>query len=93
MYKLENWEITGDNDPFIAPECQKIYITGEIYNHPGFLDGTRITTSSIQGVEDNNIVITKNSKYELGEPDVVYVEWCRENNCHVPTKDEPIKVW
>ncbi len=83
MKTLKNWMVTGNDDPYCAPECQNQYIIGD-------LDGKTIRTSAIQSV-DGCVITTQNSEYELGEPEPRYVEWCKANGVHVPTDREPIK--
>jgi hypothetical protein len=66
------------------------HLSGQVYGHPSFDDGEIIHTSDIKSV-DGNKVSTRNSVYTLGKPDPKFVEWCKANGCHVPTKEEPIK--
>jgi len=89
--RLENWLVTGTADPYLSPELQRKQISGEVYGHPTRPNGRRILTSAILRI-DGNVITTGNSVYTLGEPDPVYVEWCRENGHHVPTPEQPIKA-
>lgn len=89
--KLENWSVRiGNSDPYTAPECAPRRISGEVYGHPVFDDGEVITTSDIVEVKGRKVT-THNSVYKLGAPAPAFVEWCKANGCHVPTKEEPIK--
>jgi len=91
---LENWSMTstasviGEYDP---PECRGMQIQGNVYDHPYYHEGEHITTSRVQEVA-GHVVRTLNSVYTLGEPDPKYIEWCRQQGCHVPTPDSPIEV-
>jgi hypothetical protein len=75
----------------MAPETQDPKLSGEVYGHDRFPDGDNITTSTIIKVEGNVVNTFSGSKYELGQPSADYVEWCREQGCHIPTPEEPIK--
>jgi len=88
--RLENWSVTGSDDPYQPPECQTRRLRGEVFGHPKFVDGEHITTSSVVSA-GSGTVTTRNSVYMLGEPNPKYVEWCRENGHHVPTLEEPMK--
>lgn len=77
MPRLENWSIGADN-PFQAPECQSKRLHGQIYNDENgrFPDGAEISTSTIQELNlKENYVMTRNTKYILGEPDQDYVKF------------------
>jgi hypothetical protein len=50
-YRIENWGITTDADPYKAPEQRKSRLCGDVYGHPNFGEGHNITTSSIVRVE------------------------------------------
>jgi len=59
LYKLENWTLS---DPVFV-------LWGNVYNNPRFKDGDFIHTSELKGWDaENKAVITRNSKYILGEP-------------------------
>ncbi len=87
---LEDWYM-GVNDPYQAPECYPRYIKGKVYGHSDHEDGTRIVTSAIRKVGGDTVTTESGSEYRLGSPSRDYVIWCVNNNCHVPTKEEPIK--
>jgi len=99
MYRLEDWYITGKfatafDHKYLAPEQVKLYLTGKVYGHERYSDGFDVRTSAILEVNNENRVITtyNGSKYLLGKPSESYVNWCAENNVHVPTDKEPIKL-
>lgn len=55
--RLERWFVAGD------------VIIGEVYGHPSHLDGKVIRTSRVARLDiENNLVITQNSSYILGQP-------------------------
>lgn len=90
MIKLENWSVRGDSSPYVAPEQRTLILRGEVYGHPRFEDGEVIWTSPIVSV-DCRIIATKNSVYELGGVEQVFLRWCSENGHHIPIGDNPIK--
>jgi len=76
---LRNWSLTmGRADPYMAPELVPTYLSGEVYGHPKFKDGDRVTTSKMLS-SSGNIVETAYTLYELKEPDVTYSLWCEEH--------------
>ena len=89
--KIKNWSITGTQDPYQPPELRGHRVLGNVYGHPVFEDTHFIRTSDIVDAGGGEITTKSGSVYELGEPDEEYVSWCRENGCHVPTPEEPIK--
>lgn len=73
---LENWSITIQPNPYMAPEqCAKL-MQGKVYGRsPEFEDGTFITTTRIITVfEDNGacVLTSSGSVYKLGSVDVEY---------------------
>lgn len=71
--RLENWAITfTQQDPFKAPEQAATQLTGEVYGHPRFDDGTFVVTSKIVGTQDEIVKTYSGSEYELG---VVHPEY------------------
>lgn len=91
IYELENWSVVAEENPYIPPECQTVYLQGNVYNHPKFQNGERITTSRITKVE-GRLIHTRNSIYKLGHESDVYRQWCKDNHVHVPTVEEPIRI-
>jgi hypothetical protein len=90
--RIAKWSITTHPEPYDPPECMRQFIQGDVYDHPRFPDGTRVTTSAIERVEGPYVITESGSAYIVGTPDPDYVEWCREQGCHVPTREEPIRV-
>jgi len=73
--RLEEWSVFSKNS-YQAPEAQKRYLQGNIYNDDRFEDGTIVQTSSIQELNlKENYAITRNTEYILGEISKDYVEW------------------
>jgi hypothetical protein len=90
---LENWSVSSAPvGPYDAPEMAYHQLSGNVFGHPRFDEGKRIRTSDIKSVNGREVVTRSGSVYTLGEPHVEYVHWCREQGCHVPTAEEPIKL-
>jgi hypothetical protein len=73
--KIENWAVIfpPSVSPYTPPELLKQSLQGEIFGHPKFNDGKRITTSSIVGKNSRNEILTHSgSIYELGQIDPAY---------------------
>ena len=80
MAKLENWSFTITSDPYIAPECQQKLLAGEVYGHPKFSDGHKVTTSAVFDVDwEKRIAYCAHREYELGTVNPKFVEWVRTN--------------
>lgn len=90
--RIENWSVVGDPDPYKAPELHRQRIQGEVFGNSKFEDGKFIRTSDIGKVDGSEVITVSGSVYTLGEPSPDYVSWCRENGCHVPTPEEPIRL-
>jgi hypothetical protein len=89
---FENWSVVSDCGPHTPPECRTNQIKGKVYGNPGFPEGAQVTTSNIVKVEGAQVTTRTGSVYTLCKPNPDYVKWCRENGCHVPTPENPIKV-
>jgi len=75
--KLENWSVTGD------AWAGTVNLVGNVYDHPNkerHYDGKRIKTSYITKINKKEITTHSGTIYYLGEPEVEYVEWMKENN-------------
>lgn len=88
--RIENWSIVAENDPYTPPEQICRSVEGEVFGNPKFEDGTFVHTSGIRKVDGPRVTTRSGSVYTLGTPAAAYIEWCRRNNCHVPTPEEPI---
>ena len=72
--KIENWAfVYVGNDPYQAPEVSGQKVQGEIYNHGGYSDGEKITTSNVIN-KGRGYVQTQNSSYELGKANPEYLK-------------------
>lgn len=76
-YRLENWcVVVGEVNPYQPPEMCTQHLAGEVYGHPNFTDGEKITTSRIVLVErdgDRVVAVTGGgSRYLLGAVDPAY---------------------
>lgn len=60
---LKNWTIVENFD--INQKTNKKFISGYVYNHPIYKDGSYITTSSIMFCKKPNLVICKNRTFVL----------------------------
>jgi len=89
--RIENWSMTGGS-VYDAPEVRNNQLRGKVYGHSNFPDGHPIRTSNIMMVEGDQVTTSNGSVYTLGKPDPDYMIWCQENNYHVPTPEEPIKL-
>lgn len=92
-YILKNWCVRSDASPYQPPELAKIYLSGEVYDHPAFPEGKRISTSNIKEINGPYVTTNSGSVYLLDEPDPKFVKFCEENGVHVPTKEVPIKAF
>lgn len=64
---LEDWCLSKEQNPYIAPELQVTYLHGNVYGHPRFRDGHPVRTSAIKGLKDGFIETISGSLYELGK--------------------------
>ena len=72
---IENWAlIVVLTSPYQAPELGTPCITGQVYGHPEFTDGTTITTSRIEGWDPVHkaVVTHSGSGYMLGKVSAKY---------------------
>jgi len=90
LCKLKNWAVRGQPNPYQAPEATPTILEGNVYHHPKLKDGDLIYTSPIIGSLDN-IVETRNSYYELEEPDVTYTLWCEAKGITIDPEN-PIRI-
>ena len=61
MLRLNNWNILYGNRNILYGNR----MSGEVYDHPRFKDGTEITTSRVIGVRDGKIITRSGSEYIL----------------------------
>jgi hypothetical protein len=92
MIKLENWSLgNAPDDMYYAPEVRKVRLSGDVYNHPRFEDGKKVTTSSVKEVNGKVITTSSGSVYELGEPEKEYLDYLKSIN-YTFDPENPIKV-
>ena len=80
MSKLENWGIVNgvfgnwkeSPTPYDAPESITHHLNGEIWNDSRFANGANVTTSTIKGKRDGNVITKSGTVYELGDPHCDY---------------------
>jgi hypothetical protein len=91
--RLENWRVVhaSHNDAFLPPELSGIALVGRVFGHPRFQDGREIETSAIAAVAGRIITTRSGSRYELGEPEPGYAEWCKQRG-RVIDPERPIRV-
>jgi hypothetical protein len=92
MITLREWGIKGSNNPYLPPESQTRHLFGEVYGHPRIEDGHHVLTSPIVKVEGRKVTTKSGNVYELGAASSDYMEWCVNNDTHLPVGDNPIKV-
>lgn len=91
MVRLENWSVTyHPQDSWRAPECRTMHLCGEVFGHPNYPEGHKITTSNVKAVNGRQITCASRV-YVLGQPAAEYVQWCKDKKVHVPTDECPIK--
>ena len=85
--EIKDWYITlGDNlNPYLAPEAHNQYLVG-------LVDGGKVQkrTSKIIDFKDG-IIETCHTFYKLCGPQEGFVEYCRQNNFHIPTDEQPFR--
>ena len=85
-YRLRQWSVVLDNDPYAAPEVRGIMLKGyrddETDHH--------VITSKVMKVEGRKVT-TRNSVYLLEDIEPEYLQWMKDNN--VPYDDDvPIRI-
>lgn len=91
-YVLKNWAVVYSGNPYHAPEQLKAKLSGQVYNHPHFPDGTEIVTSSIKKADKREITTSSGNLYYIFEsPSDDYLAFLRDNNLDY-NPIEPIKL-
>ena len=65
--------------PYKAPETMIARLSGEVYGHPNFEDGTRVTTSRIVNTSKRIVKTSSGSTYKLGFISQDYKSWLKDN--------------
>jgi hypothetical protein len=87
MPLLEKWSLTTDPDLYLAPEMHTKRLHGTLVGDSRLsptdgkpLEGREVTTSSITALDlKNRTAQTRNTFYNLGEPDPEFAMWTKEN--------------
>lgn len=65
--RLENWGVVLRPKPYQPPEAWAQALSGNVYDHPEYSDGSLITTSAINAPHGDNAILTESGRvYELG---------------------------
>lgn len=86
-YFLHNWSMRYRHDnPYLAPELNPVCLVG-------FRDDEvkRIITSPIVAIDRKRITTKSGSIYILGDIDLEYLDWMKENNLPYDPEN-PIKI-
>jgi len=69
MSRIENWSIIDldYNNYYLAPELRRSALNGSIFDDDRFADGTIITTSSIETVDQRKVRTKSGTIYYLGK--------------------------
>lgn len=70
--RITNWVLIAHADRSPLPQGHSRKLRGDVYGHPRFPDGYRVTTTRIVGTRDGRIVTRSGSHYELGDPQPLY---------------------
>lgn len=62
--RIEDWHVSGN--PYAAPEVRTLHLSGKIYGHQDFPNGSNVSTSAIDGSENGLIKTKSGSLYEIG---------------------------
>lgn len=88
--RIEDWAVIyGDHSSGVFSTDNRI--TGTVYGHPDFPDGSVITTTRIMDCTNRVITTLSGSLYTLGEPHPEYVAWCKSKG-FVIDEETPIKM-
>lgn len=89
MFRLENWSMVGNYDPYKAPETIKACLTGKVYGHSKFKDGSKVTTSYLikLDIKNGTAITYSGTEYVLGKADKDWELWLEENNYQETLKD------
>lgn len=90
LVQLEDWSVVTFLGEYDAPELRVICLHGIAYGHPGFPDGTEVTTSCLVGSQ-GRLAETHQTRYCLGEISPAYQAYLDRKGL-VYDKDNPITV-
>ena len=92
QYRLEDWDVVSNGDPYMAPEQSRIQLRGIVFdrNDEYFKDGDNLLTSVVELVDGKKVITVSGSVYILGKVSEKYEQWMKDNN--IPFDPEnPIK--
>ena len=78
IVRIENWYLVSNADGDKSAVSVAYRLRGDVYGHPQYKDGERITTSEISAL-DGNIVQCKSRVYYLGQASKKYVDSLEED--------------
>lgn len=70
--RIEDWNIVESSDSDCTAQRMSFRLRGQVYGHPKYADGVKITTSHISAV-DGLLTLCKNRVYLMGEPSNQYL--------------------
>lgn len=82
MPRIENWSIRSMDNIYTAPECKVKILAGDIFGHPNpfIMEGEPSTTSPLLALDlAHRWARTRNTQYELGVPDRMYIEYVKRS--------------
>lgn len=82
MVDLDDWSIVGEHQTLYSAPHQQL--------HGRRPDGKYIRTSRIKTINGNEVTTLSGTIYKLLTPHPDYIQWCIDNNYHIPTEAEPI---
>jgi len=71
--RIEDWNIIESSDSDCTAQRMSFRLRGQVYGHPTYADGVKITTSHISAV-DGALTLCKNRVYLMGEPSPQYLD-------------------
>lgn len=74
VVRIENWSVVSrEDDEYIPPEAEIPCLSGNVFGHPHFNDGERVSTSDIIGCDEKEeVIICGSRRYKLGAVDPDY---------------------
>lgn len=88
---LEGWALEIDGTPYDAPETTGRYLTGRVYGHHRYQDGTRVETSWVTDARGRRVQTMTGTAYLLGEPSAKYVQWLAKRGDAIDP-EQPIRM-
>jgi len=74
--RIEDWNLVESSDTDCTAQKMSFRLRGQVYGHPKYADGVKITTSHISAV-DGALTLCKNRLYLMGEPSAHYLAMLR----------------